>query len=140
MNPPYASIIPTMRYKEVPAAIDWLCNTLGFKKHLVVEGENNIIEHAQLTLGNSMIMLGSERDTEFDKLVKRPEDLEGYNTQTPYIIVAEIENHYHRAKRAGAEMVLDLEEQNHGGKLYTCRDPEGYLWNIGSYDPWEEIE
>jgi uncharacterized glyoxalase superfamily protein PhnB len=134
-----ATIIPTMQYKDAKAAIEWLCTTLGFKKHLVVEGDNNKIEHAQLVLGNSMIMLGSERETEFSKLVKTPNDLDGFNTQTPYIIVAEIEDHYHHAKRAGAEIVLDLDEQGYGGKLYTCRDPEGYLWNFGSYDPWEEL-
>jgi uncharacterized glyoxalase superfamily protein PhnB len=33
-------------------------------------------------------------------------------------------------------IVVDLAEQDYGGKLYACRDPEGQLWNIGSYDPW----
>lgn len=133
-----ATVIPTMHYEDVPAAIKWLCNTLGFKKHLVVEGENNTIAHAQLTLGNGMIMLGSKRDNDFDKLVKTPDEVDGFNTQTPYIVVKDIEDHYLRAKNAGAEIVLKLEEQDYGGKLYTCRDPEGYLWNFGSYDPWQE--
>ena len=140
MKHSHAIIIPTMRYKDARTAIDWLCQTLGFSEHLVVEGKNDSIAHAQLRLGNSMIMLGSERESEFNKLVKRPEDLIGFNTQPPYIIVEAIEDHYHRAKRSGADIVLDLEEQEYGGKLYTCRDPEGYLWNFGNYDPWEEIE
>ena len=58
-----ASIIPTMKYRDAPSAIDWLCRAFGFEKHLVVEGENNSIAHAQLTYGNSMIMLGSASDT-----------------------------------------------------------------------------
>ncbi len=29
-----------------------------------------------------------------------------------------------------------IEAQPYGGRLYSCRDPEGHLWNFGSYDPW----
>ncbi|MGI9286568.1 MAG: VOC family protein, partial [Pseudomonadales bacterium] len=32
-----------------------------------------------------------------------------------------------------------VEDQDYGGRLYSCRDPEGYLWNFGSYDPWVEV-
>ena len=131
-------IIPTMRYKDAPAAIEWLCTVLGFEKHLVVPGENDTIAHAQLVLGNSMIMLGSENDNEFGKLVKTPPDLGGINTQTAYIIIEEIDAHYQKAKAAGAEIVLEIADQDYGGRLYSCRDPEGYIWNFGSYNPWDE--
>jgi uncharacterized glyoxalase superfamily protein PhnB len=50
-----------MRYRDAPAAIEWLAKAFGFEKHLVVPGENGTIEHAQLTFGNGMIMLGSRR-------------------------------------------------------------------------------
>ncbi len=131
-------IIPTMRYKDAPAAIEWLCTVLGFEKHLVVPGENDTIAHAQLILGNSMIMLGSENDNEFGKLVKTPPDLGGINTQTAYIIIEEIDAHYQKTKSAGAEIVLEIADQDYGGRLYSCRDPEGYIWNFGSYNPWDE--
>ena len=57
-----STVIPGMRYRDAPAAIDWLCRVLGFSKNLVVPGEGGIILHAQLTLSDGMIMLGSERD------------------------------------------------------------------------------
>lgn len=85
-----------------------------------------------------MIMLGSVRESAYDKLIKIPAEVGDFNTQTPYIIIKEIDDHYQHAKESGAKIVLDLEEQDHGGKPYTCRDPEGYLWNFGSYDPWED--
>jgi uncharacterized glyoxalase superfamily protein PhnB len=44
---------------------------------------------------------------------------------------------YATAKAAGAEMVMDLREMDYGGKAFTCRDPEGHRWSIGTYDPWE---
>ncbi len=78
-----SAIIPTMRYKDAPAAIEILCNAFGFEKHLVVPGENDTIAHAQLTIGDAMIMLGSERDNEYGKLVKTPKDLNGIKYANP---------------------------------------------------------
>lgn len=129
-------LIPTMRYKDAPAAIEWLCNAFGFEKHLVVPGEDKTIAHAQLRFGNAMIMLGSERDNEYGKSIKTPKDFDGINTQAPYIIVEEIDKHYQRAIRGGAAIISDLKDEDYGGQGYSCRDPEGHIWNFGSYNPW----
>lgn len=133
-----AAIIPTMRYRDAPTAIEWLCRAFGFERHLVVPGENGTIAHAQLKFGNGMIMLGSVREGAYDRLVKQPSEIDGAETQTPYIVVEDADAHYARAKSAGAEIVMDIEDQDHGGRAYTCRDPEGHIWNFGSYDPWRD--
>ncbi len=39
---------------------------------------------------------------------------------------------------AGAEIILDIKDEDYGGRGYTCRDPEGHVWNFGSYDPWKK--
>ena len=131
-------IIPGMRYRDAPAAIEWLCQAFGFSRRLVVPDEDGGIAHAQLVLGNGMIMLGSYRDEgEYDRLVRLPEDAGG-STQAAYVVIEEIEGHYQRAIQAGARIVYELAEQDYGGKLYSALDPEGHLWNFGSYDPWAE--
>ena len=135
----HPSIIPSMRYRNAPAAIEWLCSTFGFEAHLVVPSDDGGIRHAQLVYGNGMIMLGSVRDDEVGGSIKPPAELGGVGTQGSYVIVPDIEDHYARVVAAGAEIVLDLEEQEHGGKLYSCRDPEGHAWNFGSYDPWAPV-
>ena len=133
-------IIPTLKYDDAPAAIEWLCEAFGFKKHLVVPGEGNIIEHAQLTFRDNMIMLGSVKKTEFDKLQKTPKSVGGVGTQSPYIVIDDVDAHHRQALSCGAEIVMEPEDQDYGGRAYSCRDPEGHLWNFGSYDPWEEDE
>ncbi len=138
MNQNGSVIIPTMRYKDAPAAIEWLCNAFGFETHLVVPGENGIIAHAQLRFGNAMIMLGSEIENEYGKLIKTPKNQNGINTQTPYIVVEEIDNHYNKAIANGARIVLDIKDEDYGGRGYSCKDPEGYIWNFGSYNPWHD--
>ena len=129
-------IIPTMRYKDAPKAIDWLCKAFGFERHLVVTGENGTIAHAQLSFGNAMIMLGSKNENEYGKWLSTPKEINGINTQAPYIIVEQIDEHYKKAIQKGAEIIIDIKDQDYGGRVYTCRDPEGHIWNFGSYNPW----
>ncbi len=134
-------IVPTLRYKDAKAAIDWLCKAFGFEQHLVVPGENDLVDHAQLILGKAMIMLGSERSDGFGQLIKPPGYTNGINTQSAYVFVpaSEIENHYQQAKSAGAEMIMELKAEDYGGHHYSCKDLEGHVWNFGSYDPWSAL-
>ena len=134
----HSSIIPTLRYKNARKVIDWLCNAFGFETHIIVKGENNTVAHAQLTYGNSMIMVSSESDNEYGKLVKTPERLDGNNTQAPYIVIEKIDDHYKKAIAAGAKILIDIKDEEYGGRGYTCKDIEGYIWNFGSYNPWTE--
>ncbi len=133
---PKSNIIPGMRYRDAYAAIDWLCNVLGFERHLVVPGDaEGSVAHAQLVLGNGMIMLGSFSEDIPDNVVVAS-TADGMLTQSAYIIVGDIEGCYERVKAAGANVTMELTHQHYGGSLFSVRDPEGQLWNIGTYDPW----
>lgn len=129
-------IIPTMRYRNASAAIEWLCKAFGFEKHLVVPGQDGRIEHAQLTLDNGMIMLSSVGGGTFGRLMKHPDEIGGAETQSAYVIVPDCDAHYARAKAAGAAMLRDVQDEDYGGRGYTCRDLEGHIWSFGTYDPW----
>ena len=131
-----ARIIPSMRYRNAPAAIDWLCKAFGFEQHLVVPDGNGGIAHAQLTFGNGMIMLSSVGGGLFGKLMKHPQDIDGCETQSAYVIVADCDAHCARAKASGATMLRDVQDEDYGGRGYTCRDLEGHIWSFGSYHPW----
>jgi uncharacterized glyoxalase superfamily protein PhnB len=131
------AVIPALRYRDAPAAIAWLCKAFGFTEHLVVPDGAGGIAHAQLKVGaDAMVMLGSQRGDEFGRLVALPSDAGGRSTQSAYIVVADPDAHYARAKAAGAAIVYEIRSEDHGGRAYSCRDPEGHLWNFGSYDPW----
>jgi len=129
--------IPTLRYADAPAMLDWLCRVFGFQPHLVVEDGSGGIAHAQLTLGDGMIMLGSHRDDGFGKL-QSTAALLGGNSQSPYLVVEQVDAIADKARAAGAEILRAPQDEPYGGRGCSLRDPEGYLWNIGSYDPWAE--
>ena len=132
-----AMIVPSLRYRDAPAAIEFLCDVFGFARRLVISGPEGSIRHAQLTLGDGMIMVGSAQNRDFGPHVKTPEEV-GANTQSAYVIVPDVDAHYERAKAAGAEIVLEIQDASYGGRLYFALDPEGNLWHFGSYDPWAE--
>jgi len=130
-----STVIPAMRYADAPKMIEWLCEVFGFAKQAVFEDGEGGIAHAQLTLGPGMIMLGSARDNEFGTLQATPKALGG-TTQSPYVVVADADAVFGRAKAAGAEIVREIRNEDYGGRGFSCRDPEGHLWSVGTYDPW----
>lgn len=115
-----ATVIPSISYRDEPAAIEWLCDAFGFEKQLIVPNDDGSIAHAQLSFGNGMVMIGSLPDSEF----------------TTYVVVADADVIYARAKAAGAEIVREIRDEDYGGRGFTCRDLDGHLWSFGTYDPW----
>jgi uncharacterized glyoxalase superfamily protein PhnB len=131
-----STVIAGHRYHNAPAAIDWLVRVFGFERQTVYEMPDGSIAHAQLTLGNGMVMLGSARDDEYGKRFKTPAELGGIETRSQYIVVADADAAYARAVEAGAEILEPLHSTNYGSHDFTVRDPEGYTWSAGTYDPW----
>jgi uncharacterized glyoxalase superfamily protein PhnB len=83
-------------------------------------------------------MLGSvpKTETEWGKWIKQPEELGGVETQAPYLVVDDADAVYAMARAAGAEIVREIKDEGYGGRGFSCRDLEGHLWHIGTYDPW----
>ena len=134
--PERSTAIPCLRYRDAPAAIDWLCRVLGFERHLVVPDDTGGITHAQLVLGGGMIMLGSARDNEYGLLMKQPDEVGGAQTQSSYLVVPDPDAVHARAVAAGATIAIPIKDEDYGGRGFSCHDLEGHLWSIGSYDPW----
>jgi uncharacterized glyoxalase superfamily protein PhnB len=131
-----STAIPCLRYRDAPAAIEWLCRVFGFEQHLVVPDDAGGIAHAQLVLGGGMVMLGSARDNGYGQLMKLPDEVGGAQTQTSYLVVADADAAHARAVAAGARIALALQDEDYGGRGFSCFDLEGHLWSVGTYDPW----
>ena len=132
-----ATIIPSLRYRNATAAIEWLGRVFGLKKNLVVPDDSGGIAHAQLSFGDGMMMLGSVRDNEWGRFIRQPDEIGGAATQSVYLVVPDADVIYERAKNAGAEILIPVRNEEYGGRSFSCRDLEGHLWTIGTYDPWK---
>jgi uncharacterized glyoxalase superfamily protein PhnB len=135
-NTTRSTIIPGLRYRNAPEAIDWLCNVLGFARHAVYPGPDNTIGHAELTLNGGMIMLGSGKDDAYGRGFKSPGELGGFETRSVYVVVDDAEAVYARAQEAGAVVVRPIQNTDYGSREFTIKDPEGHSWSVGTYDPW----
>ena len=124
-------IFPTMRCKDAEAMIRWLGQAFGFTEHFVHRG-GGVIEHAQLALGSSILMLGQHRDDAYGKMIG---DIGGRRTDSLYVAVADPDALYKRAKSAGAKIEMEPHDTDYGSRDFACRDPEGNLWSFGTYWP-----
>ena len=131
-----STIMPTFRYHNAPAAIEWLCAVLGFARHAVYPGPDNTVGHAELTLGGGMIMLGSEKNDAYGNRFKSPEAVGGFETSSAYVIVDDADAVYVRAKAAGGKIVREIQNTDYGSREFTVLDPENHSWSVGTYNPW----
>jgi len=133
-----AAVVPCLRYRDAHKAIAWLSDVFGFERHLVVDGEHGTVAHAELALDGAMIMLGSVRGgSAYGDMLVQPDEIGGRQTQTIYLIVADADAVHARALNAGAAIVIPLVDEDYGGRGFTCRDLEGHVWSVGTYDPWQ---
>jgi uncharacterized glyoxalase superfamily protein PhnB len=51
------------------------------------------------------------------------------------VVVADLDAHCARARRAGARIVREPVDTDYGSRDYAARDPEGNLWSFGTYRP-----
>lgn len=133
-------IMPCLRYDDAPAAIAFLCAAFGFERRAVfaAEADPDTIEHAQLTLGGTMVMLSSNVAGEVKQRYgwMTPREAGGI-TMCVCATVDDIDAHHARAVAAGAAIVTPLHDNvGYPGRSYTARDPEGQVWDFGTYNPW----
>jgi uncharacterized glyoxalase superfamily protein PhnB len=124
--------MPLLRYRDIEGAIEWLGWAFGFERGSVVTADNGAILYAQLILGNAMVLVEAVQD---QTAPATPAE-SGGGSQSCYIVVADVDDHYAKARSAGVEIVLDLDDFGQGGRGYSCRDAEGHVWSFGTYDPW----
>ncbi|NND05562.1 MAG: glyoxalase [Saprospiraceae bacterium] len=129
-------LIPTLRYHDPAKAITFLSEAFGFEEKAAFKNDEGIVIHAELAIGDGILMIGwTGYDSPFGQFLIHPDETKGRNTMTGFIVVEDPDAHYAQAQAAGAEILLPLVEQSYGGKDYSCRDIEGYVWSFGSYDP-----
>ncbi|MFZ4286692.1 VOC family protein [Variovorax sp. HJSM1_2] len=126
-----SDLYPSLTYDDAPAAMAWLCRAFGFSQRFVVPGEGDRVEHSELSLGSSVVMVSSPK-AEFRSF--SPRKLGGVS-QVLSLFVDDPDTHSAVALAAGAEVVRPLQTEEYGARGYMVRDPEGHLWYFGNYRP-----
>jgi uncharacterized glyoxalase superfamily protein PhnB len=122
-NPPEARIIPRLAYDDVPAAIDWLTRAFGFTERPGVRLTSPNSTLAWIELDGCPIMLGTTGGHE----LQSPKGI-GKVSSHVIVYVDDIDQHFARAKAAGAVITVGLKDQFWGDRVYEANDLEGHHW------------
>ena len=117
----YPTVFPTMSYRDAGAAIEFLERAFGAEQHTVYRDDSGRVRHAELRLGNGMVMLG---------------EAEAAAGGGVYVVVSQPDEHCAQARAAGAEIVREPNDTDYGSREYGARDPEGLAWHFGTYQPF----
>jgi uncharacterized glyoxalase superfamily protein PhnB len=122
-------LYPTLRFRDVDAAIAWMRDVLGFTEHVVYRDDTGAVVHGEMAHGDDIVMFGTRgREGTSDEAFPA-------GGSTIYVGVDDIEAVHERAVAAGADVVVALHDTDYGSRDFTVRDPEGNRWSVGTYTP-----
>lgn len=118
------SISPVLFYEDLAAATQWLCSALGFveKREDRITDDNGVVLHAELTMGNGLIILSTEYE---DFRIPHPESV---HHQVLYVFVDDVDLHAARAREHGAKITNEPADRDYGARTYGLQDVGGYHW------------
>jgi uncharacterized glyoxalase superfamily protein PhnB len=124
---PPPQVWPTLRATDARALIRFLVDAFGFTQ-TAVYADGDTVHHAELAWPpGGGIMLGSARPTDGDEWPLTP------GTFGAYVVTDEPDALFARAVAAGAEVLREPYDADHGSRDFMVRDPEGNRWSFGTY-------
>ena len=127
-------VVPMLDYEDGPAAMDWLAEAFGFHEVSRLIGEDGRLSHGEMMAGNGLIMLATATPA-YESPKHHREHCERARawSAVPWVIdgvlvyVNHIDEHFERAKRAGATILGEIED-GYPGRRYRVEDLEGHRW------------
>jgi uncharacterized glyoxalase superfamily protein PhnB len=121
-SPRPPQIIPYLFYREVPAALDFLCRGFGFKEEMRT-GTPSGGMHGEASLQGQLVMM---EQGAHERSLRTPRDA-GAATMGVFAYLDDVDRHYEVAKAAGAEIVHPPKDVPYG-RTYAAIDLEGHPW------------
>jgi uncharacterized glyoxalase superfamily protein PhnB len=116
---PSSTVIPVLIYPDVREAVAWLGAAFGFVERVQI-GEDH---RSQLSVGDGAVIIG---DVRHDRRPPRP----GESTHSVMVRVDDVHAHCERARKQGAEILMEPTDFEYGERQYTAQDPSGHHWTF----------
>jgi uncharacterized glyoxalase superfamily protein PhnB len=116
---PSSTVIPVLIYPDVREAVAWLTEAFGFAERVQI-GENH---RSQLSVGDGAVIIG---DVRHDRRPPRP----GESTHSVMVRVEDANAHCERARKHGAQILMEPTDFEYGERQYTAADPAGHHWTF----------
>ncbi len=126
---------PRLRIKNAGAAIEFYKKAFGAREIMRFEA-GGVIAHAEIAIGNSVIMLGEEA---LDYGFPSPQTLGG-SPMAMHLYVDDADALAERAVATGARLVNPVTDQFYGDRSGQVEDPFGYTWSIAMHKEDMSVE
>jgi PhnB protein len=125
----YRSLTPYVAVKQAADAIEFYRRAFGAKERLRLVAPDGKVGHAELEIGDSVLMLADEHpDMEF----RSPEAFGGAAV-TLHLYVKDVDATFRKATEAGAKPVRAVQDQFYGDRTGSLRDPFGHVWHVATH-------
>jgi PhnB protein len=121
--------MPYLHVDGARAAIDFYSSVLGAKERMSMPGPEGKVGHAELNIGESVIMLADEFP---DMGVRGPKSVGG-TPVTIHVYVEDVDATMDRAVKSGATVLRPVEDKFYGDRGGEFEDPFGHHWSIATH-------
>lgn len=119
----YSNVTPYLVVEGADKLIDFMTQAFGAKERMRMPGPGGLIGHAEMQLGDSVIMLGDSRTTDNNRVA----------TAMVHLYVEDADATFKNALAAGAKVDQDLETKFYGDRGGSVIDPWGNIWWMSTH-------
>jgi PhnB protein len=125
----YNTLTPYLAVEDAAAAIDYYQRAFGAKERVRMEAPDGKIGHAELEIGDSLLMLSDP----FPQSSTRPPTEIGGTSANVFMYVEDVDAVVKKAVDEGASVTMEVEDQFWGDRFGTITDPFGHVWAIATH-------
>ncbi len=125
----YHTLTTYLSVDDAAEAIEFYKRAFGAKERLRMDAPNGMIGHAELEIGDTLIMLADA----FPQSSTRPPNELGGTTVSLMMYVEDVDAAVQKAVGAGGKITMAPDDQFWGDRLGSVTDPFGHLWQIATH-------
>ena len=124
----YRTVTPYLAVQDAARAIEYYKRAFAAQELMRMQGPDGNISHAELKIGDSVIMLGGASDT----ALRTPQALGGTSVSI-FLYVKDVDSIFKQALSAGAKEIQPLANMFWGDRYGRLADPFGHSWSLATH-------
>lgn len=124
----YPRVVPVLTYEDVAAAIGWLSSAFGFREVLRWTDPAGVVMVAEMESDGGAVMLEASRGGHAGGMRPR-----SHGCHYVLVLVDGVDEHFQRARQAGARIIAEPEDRPWGLRQYLVEDLDGHRWEFSEH-------
>ena len=125
----YHTVTPYLAVDDAAEAIEYYKTVFGAKERVRMDAPGGKIGHAELEIGDSLVMLSDP----FPQATTRPPKELGGTSVSVFMYVEDVDAVVQQAVDAGATITMEVADQFWGDRFGSVRDPYGHVWGVATH-------